>query len=242
MKLIAIIPARLGSTRLPNKPLLKIYGKTMIRLTVEKVLESGVFPKIVVATDSALIQEECGNIEGVETILTSPKHTCGTERVLEAYQIVSAKEGNFDVVVNIQGDEPFLQPESLKELHQKLLEKQKVAEFWTTVSDLPQEEQEDENVAKVVVDLKGNALLFSRKPMDAAYKHTSIYAYTPQFLNQFCSLPPSPLEKTYRLEQLRALENGYPLNCIYLPYDSISINTLEDLEKAEITDFEIFHP
>ncbi|MGK0289151.1 MAG: 3-deoxy-manno-octulosonate cytidylyltransferase (CMP-KDO synthetase) [bacterium] len=238
MKSIVIIPSRLGSTRLPNKPLMKIQGKTMIRLTIEKVLASGLSP-IVIATDSDLIFKECEGIEGVIPVMTSPDHACGTDRVYEAYQIVAKDLGEFDVVINVQGDEPFIQPELLRSVSEEL-PKRTHAEFWTTVTPIQESELDDENVAKVVLNKQEDALIFTRSAIGNAFKHTSIYVYTPAFLAKFCSMEPSPLEKGYRLEQMRALDNGLTLNCIPLPYDSISINTVEDLEKAGIQDYEIF--
>jgi len=239
MKAIVIIPARLASQRLPNKPLMKINGKTMIRRTVERVLAGGMNP-VVVATDSKLIFEECATIAGITPVMTSEKHTCGTERVLEAYEIISPKLGEFDLIINVQGDEPFVEPEMLKELTVELEKRQGLAQFWTTVAALPDHEKNDQNVAKVVLDLKQNALIFSRDYLQSAYKHTSVYVYTPDFLKKFCSLPNSPLELEYRLEQMRALDNGLALNCIPLPYDSVSINSIEDLEKAGVTDYQLY--
>ncbi len=239
MKPIAIIPVRLASNRLPNKPLLKINGKTMIVLTVEKVLASGL-SFVVVATDSELIYEEVKPLEGVIPVMTSLGHTCGTERVLEAYENLKGRLGEFDVIINVQGDEPFIDPQMLRDLIKELEKRKDQAEFWTTVTDLPEHEVEDENVAKVVTNLKNNALIFTREPLKGAYKHTSVYIYTPSFLQKFCSLPHSPLEESYQLEQMRALDHGYHLNCIRLPYDAVSINTIEDLKKANIQDYELY--
>ncbi len=237
MKSIAVIPARLASRRLPNKPLLKIGGKSMIALTAERVLAGGLSP-VVVATDSFLVLKEVENLAGVVPVLTSAKHTCGTERVLEAYEKLKERLGPCDVIVNVQGDEPFVDPRLFPELMEELAKRRNGCEFWTTVTDLPDIERDDRNVAKVVLNLRNDALIFSRDPLENAYKHTSIYAYTPEFLRKFCSLPRSPLEDAYRLEQMRALDHGIALNCIRLPYDAISINTVEDLQKANISDYE----
>lgn len=239
MKSIVIIPARLKSTRLPNKPLLKIEGVTMIRRTLEKVLAAGVSPVVVAADDQRIIDEVQG-IEGVFGVMTRMDHSCGTERVLEAYQNISKTLGEFDVIINVQGDEPFMDPLMLKELVEQLPERRNKAEFWTTVTPINDEEQGDVNVAKVVLDQGDNALIFTRQPLELAYKHTSVYVYTPEFLQTFCSLPPSTLETAYRLEQMRALDNGYTLNCIPLPYDAVSINDEGDLQKAGVKDFEVF--
>jgi len=240
MKSIVIVPARLGSERLPNKPLFKINGKSIILRTLERVLASGLEP-IAIASDSDLVLQECATLEKVIPVMTSSEHTCGTERVLEAYEKLSATRGEFDIIINVQGDEPFIAPEMLRALPAVLDKRKERAEFWTTVTELPESERGDINVAKVVLDMEDNALIFTRDPISEAYKHTSVYIYTPDFLNKFCHLPQSPLEKAYRLEQMRALDNGLRLNCIPLPFDSISINTYEDLEKAGITDFEEFN-
>lgn len=237
MKSIVIVPARLGSERLPNKPLFKIKGKSIIRQTLERILASGLRP-IALATDSELVIQECASLENVIPVITSTDHSCGTERVLEAYHKISATHGTFDLIINVQGDEPFIEPEMLKMLPEELMKRRDRAEFWTTVTHLPKFEENDINVAKVVLDMNDNALIFTRDNISEAYKHTSVYIYTPEFLEKFCHLPQSPLEKAYRLEQMRALDNGLALNCIPLPYDAISINTYEDLEKAGIDDFE----
>lgn len=239
MKPIIIIPARLGSSRLHAKPLLKFKGKAMITHTVERALESGIKP-VVVASDSQYVLDEVAHLDGVILTMTSEDHTCGTERVLEAYQIVSQNHGEFDYIVNVQGDEPFISPDLIKAIPEELEKRKDLAEFWTTVTDLPEFEKGDRNVAKVVLDKNQNALIFTRDDIQCAYKHTSIYIYTPKFLKLFCETPQSPLEKAYKLEQMRALDNGHNLNCIPLPYDSISINTVEDLDKAEINEFSLF--
>lgn len=239
MKPIIVIPARLESTRLPCKPLLRINGKAMIRHTVERVLKGGIEP-VAVASDAQIVLDEISDVPGVIPVLTAVDHNCGTERVLEAYRILSEQQGDFDIIINVQGDEPFIDPDLIKALPEELEKRKEQAQFWTTVTDITEDEKADRNVAKVVLDLKQNALIFTRDPIACAYKHTSIYIYTPDFLQLFCSLPSSPLEKAYSLEQMRALDNGYRLNCIPLPFDAISINTREDLAKAGISDYQ-FH-
>jgi 3-deoxy-manno-octulosonate cytidylyltransferase (CMP-KDO synthetase) len=236
MKLITVIPARLGSGRLKSKPLLRFNGKTMIRHTVERVLEGNIGP-VAVASDSELILDEVRDLDSVFPVMTSVKHTCGTERVLEAYDKLQKELGEFDIIVNVQGDEPFIDSELIRTLPAELEKRLSRARFWTTVTELSDIEKDDRNVAKVVMDLQQNALIFTRDNIQCAFKHTSIYIYTPDFLRTFCDLPPSPLEKAYSLEQMRALDNGHRLNCIPLPFDAISINTVEDLEKAGIKDF-----
>lgn len=239
MKSIVIIPARLKSERLPNKPLLKINGKSMIVHTVEKVLESGLSP-VVIATDSQLIVEECSHLKDVYPVMTAETHTCGTERVLEAYDTIKKKLGEFDLIINVQGDEPFINPGLLTELQKELEERKGLADFWTTVTPISDSELTDQNVAKVVLDTYQNALIFTRDAISNSYKHTSVYIYTPEFLERFCNLPVSPLEAAYRLEQMRALDYGMNINCIPLNYDAISINTVEDLEKAGIEDYQFY--
>lgn len=239
MKEIVIIPARIGSERMPNKPLLRFDGKSMIRHTVDRILESGLRP-VALASDAQLILDECAGIEGLFPVMTSSHHTCGTERVLEAYETLAAELGYFDLIINVQGDEPFINPDLLRELRLELDRRRNLAEFWTTVTELPEAELADRNVAKVVLDKKQNALIFTRDPIVSAKKHTSVYIYTPAFLKKFCSMEQSPLEKAYSLEQMRALDNGLTLNCIPLPYDAISVNTYEDLEKAGVHSYEIF--
>ena len=239
MKLLVVIPARLASSRLPNKPLLRINGESMIALTAGKVLAGGLSP-VVVATDSPLVFEEVEPLEGVIPVMTSTKHACGTERVLEAYEKLRDRLGRPDAIVNVQGDEPFISPMMLRELAAELRKRREKAEFWTTVTDLPVHEREDRNVAKVALDLQDNALIFTRDPLQNAYKHTSVYVYTPELLRRFCRLSRTPLEIAYRLEQMRALEHGITLNCIRLPYDAVSINTVKDLQKANIRNYVIY--
>ncbi len=239
MRHIVIIPARLGSSRLNAKPLLTFDGKTMIEHTVEKVLAGGIQP-VAVASDSDLILDKIKHLEGVIPVMTSPDHTCGTERVLEAYETVSKEHGEFDFIINVQGDEPFISPELIKSLPGELEKRKDLAEYWTTVTEIQDFEIPDKNVAKVVLDLNQNALVFTRDPIESAYKHTSVYIYRPGFLKTFCNLPQSPLEKAYSLEQMRALDNGFKLNCIPLPFDAISINTVDDLHKAKVEDFKLF--
>ena len=241
MKLLTVVPARLKSARLPHKPLLKIAGKTMIRRTLERVLAAGLSP-VALATDAEEILHECADIPGVIPVMTREDHSCGTERVLECYKKLQPRLGDFDLIINVQGDEPFIEADLLRELVWELERRQGKAEFFTTVADLPEDERADVNVAKAVLDQNDNALIFTREPLHLAKKHTSVYVYSPAFLIRFCSLPPSPLEKAYRLEQMRALDNGLRLNCIYLPYDSVSINDLKDLAKAGVTDFEPWNP
>ncbi|MBU2514159.1 3-deoxy-manno-octulosonate cytidylyltransferase [bacterium] len=239
MKHIVIIPARLGSSRLHAKPLLLIDGKTMIEHTVERVLAGGIHP-VAVASDSNLILDKISHLQGVIPVMTSPDHTCGTERVLEAYETISKEQGEFDYIINVQGDEPFISPALISELPIELEKRKDLAEYWTTVTEIQDFERTDRNVAKVVLDLNQNALIFTRDDIQSAYKHTSVYIYTPKFLKIFCNLPQSPLEKAYSLEQMRALDNGYNLNCIPLPYDAISINTVEDLQKAKVEEYKLY--
>jgi len=224
---------------MPNKPLLRFNGKTMIRHTVERIMQSGLRP-VALATDSELILEECADIKNLYPVMTSSDHTCGTERVLEAYEILAAKLGEFDLIINVQGDEPFISPDLLSQLKIELKKRKDLADFWTTVAELPESEMADRNVAKVVLNKKENALIFTRDPIVSALKHTSVYVYTPDFLKKFCEMDPSPLEKAYSLEQMRALDNGLTLNCIPLPFDAISVNTYEDLEKAGIESYEVY--
>jgi len=223
---------------MPNKPLLKFNGKTMVRHTIDRIMESGLRP-IALASDSQQILNECSQISGLYPVMTSSEHKCGTERVLEAYETLAAELGEFDFIVNVQGDEPFINPELLRQLPGELEQRKNRAEFWTTVTKLPEAEMGDRNVAKVVLDMQDNALVFTRDPIGCALKHTSIYIYTPAFLRKFCKMEQSPLEKAFSLEQMRALDNGLKLNCIPLPFDAISVNTYEDLEKAGIDTYEI---
>ena len=232
MKVIAVIPARLASTRLPRKMLIEIAGKPLIGLVYEAVKACSLLSNVIVATDSEEIMAVCRS-HGWKAQMTLPTHRSGTERVHE----VSTRE-SADVYINVQGDEPLVRAEQLHTLIQ-LMEKpeNQVGTLMTPAAavDIP-----NPSAVKVVVDRDGRALYFSRatipfdrdKTQPRYFKHLGLYAYRKPALDQFVALPESSLEKSERLEQLRFLENGIPIFVAETRYDSVGVDTEEDLRRV----------
>ena len=243
MKFIGIIPARYASTRFPAKPLAMLGGKTVIQRVYEQV--SGVFDEAYVATDDERI-EEAVKAFGGKVVMTSVNHKSGTDRCFEAYTKVG--EG-YDVIVNIQGDEPFIQPSQLEAV--KACFDDPATQIATLVKPFTLEDEfmalENVNSPKVVVNKNMNALYFSRSIIPyqrnaekqdwlkghTYYKHIGLYAYRSEVLREITSLPQSSLELAESLEQLRWLENGYTIKVGITEVETIGIDTPEDLEKAE---------
>lgn len=239
MKFIGIIPARYASTRFPGKPLAETCGKTVIRRVYEQARKA--LDTVVVATDDERIYNDVESFGG-KVVMTRPDHKCGTDRCLEAYQAITTpawrEQNDKDtVIINIQGDEPFIQPEQIEAL---------MACFDrpdTDIATLVQPFAEDKNAIenpnspKVNWDVETQeAKMFSRKVIAASdgkyYKHIGIYAYRADVLSKITTLPQSPLEIAERLEQLRWLENGYKIRVGVTTQSTIGIDTPEDLEKA----------
>ena len=241
MKFIGIIPSRYGSTRFPGKPLADICGKTVIRRVYEQA--SKALDTVVVATDDERIYEAVERFGG-KVVMTRPDHKCGTDRCLEAYQGITPpvwrEQNDADtVVINIQGDEPFIQPEQIEALMACFDSAEtQIATLVRPFTDQDsREELEDVNTPKVDWDpATGKANMFSRKVIAAAdgkyYRHIGIYAYRADVLAQITRLEQSPLEITERLEQLRWLENGYTIRVGVTSVPTIGIDTPQDLEKA----------
>jgi 3-deoxy-manno-octulosonate cytidylyltransferase (CMP-KDO synthetase) len=232
-KIIGVIPSRLASTRLPRKPLLPIAGKAMVQRVYEGCLGCKGVDRIVVATDSGEIAEFCRQ-QSIPVCLTSPEHASGTDRVHEVVQRLNA-----DAAINIQGDEPMVRPEMLETLIEALFSAPEV-EIATLCTPVSAEEAQQPSAVKVVTDAAGRSLYFSRAPIPfpregvAAFrKHLGYYAYSRTALDRFHTWPVSHLEQIERLEQLRFLENGMTLQVAETPYDTIGIDTAEDLARAE---------
>jgi 3-deoxy-manno-octulosonate cytidylyltransferase (CMP-KDO synthetase) len=232
MNVIAVIPARLASTRLPRKMLREIAGKPLIGIVYEAVRCSPLLADVIVATDSEEIMAACRKHHWAAQ-MTSSAHRSGTERVHEVSTRVSA-----DVYINVQGDEPMVRPEQIATLIQVMQDRAvPVGTLMTPATDL---DIANPNAVKVVSDLNGRALYFSRATIpfnrDATkpryFKHLGLYAYRKPALDRFVALPESPLEKSERLEQLRFLENGIPIHVGETPYDSVGVDTEQDLERA----------
>jgi 3-deoxy-manno-octulosonate cytidylyltransferase (CMP-KDO synthetase) len=233
MRALVVIPARYGSTRFEGKPLAMLAGKPMIVHVLQRARAAKSATLVVVATDDARIQRAV-EAHGGEARMTASTHATGTERVAEVARAIEC-----DLVVNVQGDEPLLEPGMVDEVV-NLLRADPRADMATLMTPLASEEEfRNPNVVKVVADLNGNALYFSRAPIpcprvsDVALRcaHIGIYAYRREFLLEFPGLAPTPLEQTESLEQLRALEHGRRIRVAQTrcPYHGVSVDTPGDL-------------
>ncbi len=245
MRVVAIIPARYASTRFPGKPLALLGGVSVIERVYREV--SRAVDKVVVATDDLRIFERVEGFGG-EVVMTSDRHTSGTDRCAEAYDKI-AKDGDYDVVINVQGDEPFIRPEQIEELIGCFDREIDIA---TLVKPFEVEDGiealESPNSPKVVVGKDMQALYFSRsvipylRGVDRSewltkhqyYKHIGIYGFRAEILREVTTLPPSALELAESLEQLRWLESGYRVGVGVTSQQTIGIDTPEDLEMAEL--------
>jgi 3-deoxy-manno-octulosonate cytidylyltransferase (CMP-KDO synthetase) len=234
-RVLGVIPARLESTRLPRKPLRMICGRPMIHWVYSGARQAPCLDHLLVATDSREIESYCQS-QAIPVMMTSDAHRSGTDRVVEVMLREPA-----EIYVNIQGDEPMITPDHLECLLSPFCAPTG-AEVSTLKVSIDAESARDPNNVKVVTDRVGQALYFSRAqiPQDRdgkgqakCFKHLGIYAYTAAALGKFHGLPPSPLEQTEKLEQLRLLENGIPIVVVETPYDTIGVDTEEDLEKVE---------
>ena len=235
MNSLAIIPARIASTRLPRKMLREIVGKPLVGWVYEAVRSSPLLFDVIIATDSEEIME-ASRRHGWNARITSSTHRSGTERVHELSNSIAA-----DVYVNVQGDEPLVRPEQITTLLDVM--KDPAVQVGTIKTPCPPEDIGNPNAVKVVTAPDGRSLYFSRAtiPFDRDktgpryFKHLGLYAYRKPALDLFVSLPESTLEKSERLEQLRFLENGIAIHVGETPYDSIGVDTEEDLQRvAEI--------
>ncbi|MFD0941464.1 3-deoxy-manno-octulosonate cytidylyltransferase [Pedobacter boryungensis] len=238
MKFLGIIPARFASTRFPGKPLVDIGGKTMIQRVYEQALKSDL-DKVVVATDDERIATEIKRFGG-DFILTSSNHQSGTDRCAE----VAQKLPGFDVVINIQGDEPFINPAQISLVSSCF--KDENVELATLIKEINEDsELFSTNIPKVVINSNQQAIYFSRHPIPFIrgaekenwlkthqfYKHIGIYGYKTTALLEITKLSPSSLELAESLEQLRWLENGYKIKTKITTIETIAIDTPEDLQK-----------
>ncbi|MBL0268387.1 MAG: 3-deoxy-manno-octulosonate cytidylyltransferase [Chitinophagaceae bacterium] len=234
MKKIAMIPARYAATRFPAK-LMQILGeKTVIRHTYDATVATGLFDEVLVVTDSEIIYTEI-TATGGNAVMSQYEHESGSDRIAEA-----ASGMEVDIIVNVQGDTPFVKREPLQQLLSQFDDPGvQVASMMQVLTS--QEEILDPNFVKVAVDRNNNALYFSRSvipyPRDAAYpttyyEHIGVYAFRKQALLNFTQWPLSPLEAAEKIECLRYLENGTPIRMIVVDYMGVEIDTPEDLEKA----------
>ena len=240
MRIVGIIPSRYASSRLPGKPLLNIEGKPMIVRVYEQARQAHLLDALYVATDDIRIQKTLLEAQ-IPSIMTSLVHDNGTSRCWEAYTKLSQ---DYDFIINIQGDEPFLHPGQLTELITSLHQNKNIslATLIKPTKDLSILKQP--TTVKVIVDQRGRALYFSRQliphthsstlhaSLPLFFKHIGIYAYTPKTLKELVKLPSNALEKAESLEQLRWLSQGYTIHTCITQYDSIGVDTLEDLKRA----------
>ncbi|NIO48781.1 MAG: 3-deoxy-manno-octulosonate cytidylyltransferase [Candidatus Aminicenantes bacterium] len=226
-----IIPARYQSQRFPGKPLALIQGKPMIQRVYERAKEANFLDRLIIATDNEEIVEAAEDF-GAEVQMTSRLHNSGTERVAEV-----AKEIKTSIVINIQGDEPLLRGEMIDDLVEALQDKA-IPMATLVAREKNMDLLYDNNVTKVAVDREGFALNFSRSPLpleDPGYflLHIGIYGYQKEFLLALCKMPPSKLEKSENLEQLRAVENGYKIRVIETPFSTLSVDSPQDIIRVE---------
>ena len=240
MKIVGIIPARYGSFRFPGKPLAMIKGKTMIQRVCEQAWKSKL-DDVVVATDDIRIADEVLKFGG-KYVMTDPRHQSGTDRCCEALEIL---EEQYDAVINIQGDEPFIDPQHINLLVDMISrDDTQLASLVKRIDD--EEELFGSNKVKVVMDKSGNALYFSRNPIPymrnvahekwlqkgCFFQHLGIYAYKAATLRQIATMQPTALELAESLEQLRWLENGLAIRMAVVEADSLAIDSPADLAKA----------
>ncbi|MGH9725097.1 MAG: 3-deoxy-manno-octulosonate cytidylyltransferase [Candidatus Acidiferrales bacterium] len=235
---MAVIPARFASTRFPGKPLALIAGRPMIQHVVERVRGAGRVSGIVVATEDERIMKATAEF-GAQAIMTRSDHRTGTDRVAEVAVHMPA-----DIYVNVQGDEPLIDPAAIDAVIEAMAEDDEIQIATPCSAILQQSDIMDPNVVKVVTDFEGNGLYFSRAPIPwvrdtgakvAArhWKHIGLYAFRRAALLEFPTLPPGELERLEQLEQLRWLENSFRIRVVETQYDAVSVDVAEDVARVE---------
>jgi len=240
MSVVGIIPARYASTRFPGKALAMLNGAPLIQHVYEQAKQATQLAEVLVATDDERIVQAVERFGG-KAVMTSPDHRSGTERVAQI-----ARQVTTPVFINIQGDEPLIRPEQIDQLAEFLSAHQAVPMATLMTPLTRQEDASNPNVVKVVVDQNGYALYFSRatipferanrptgQPANRSYKHLGLYGYQRYFLLRYPHLTPTPLEQMEQLEQLRVLEHGYRMKVLETPYDTVGVDTPEDLRRVE---------
>lgn len=238
---VAIIPARYASARFPGKPLVKIYGKTLIQHTYENARRCPLFDELIVATDDQRIYDHVKGFGG-NVVMTPEACPTGSDRLAYVVQNDSRFQ-QAEVIVNVQGDEPCVDPQVLTMLIQAL-QSDPSAVMSTVVVKLEEEEAHSPSHVKCVMDLRGNMLYFSRALIPGGkageyregisyYKHVGVYAYRPEFLLEYAELPMTPLQMAEDLEQLKVLEHGYKIKGVIVNSVSVGVDTPEDIKRAE---------
>ncbi len=236
-KVAVVIPARYASTRLPAKPLHPIAGKPLIQHVWERCARAKGIDSVIVATDDMRIAEAAFAF-GAEVAMTSPKHRSGTDRVAE----VAKKLRGYTHIINVQGDEPLVDPKVVAALASTMAKDKKIEMITSASVFTPDDDLSNPNMVKVVLDREKNGLYFSRSPIPylrgdgvkpAYYRHQGLYGYTTKFLLQFVKWKPGILEQAESLEQLRALENGAKIRVIMARDAAVSVDTPEDVVAVE---------
>jgi 3-deoxy-manno-octulosonate cytidylyltransferase (CMP-KDO synthetase) len=235
MKVLCVIPARYASTRLPGKPLADIAGKPMICRVYERASQAKRISHTLAATDDQRVYDAVV-ADGGEAMMTRKDHPTGTDRLAE----VAAAYPDMDLIINVQGDEPLIEPAVIDDLAAVFDGEADLQMATVATPMLEKEEQENPNNVKVVMDKDGYALYFSRSMLPyprvqtklPVYKHIGIYAYKREFLLRYAEMAPTPLEKAESLEQLRALENGYRIKVIKTDCHFVGVDTAEDLQAV----------
>lgn len=240
MSIIAIIPARYASTRFPGKPLVEIKGKSMIQRVYEQTKKATALNRVIIATDDERIASHCEAF-GAKVVITKPEHPSGTDRCFEAYKLNGEK---FDHVLNVQGDEPFLDPQQIDSLSNACKTDTEIATQMIKCND--HSVLFDKGEVKIILNTNNEALYFSRNVIPAIkgkdekdwhkhynyFRHVGMYAYRTDILEKITQLKPSALELAESLEQLRWLEHGYKIKCVETTFDSHCVDTPEDIEKV----------
>lgn len=242
--IVAIIPSRYGSTRFPGKSLALIRNKPMVQWVYERARRSSLLDRVIVATDDRRILKTVTDFGG-EAVMTSPEHATGTDRIAEV-----ARSLDCDIVVNVQGDEPLIDPDMIDAAVKPLAEDSAISMGTLAKLIIDPEEVRNPNVVKVVMDRMGYALYFSRAPIPwdrdqwadktaladlgadgPRYKHIGLYVYRRDFLLSYAAMPQTPLEMTEKLEQLRALEQGHRIRVVITVHESFGVDIPDDLSK-----------
>ena len=238
LRTVAVIPARFASSRLPGKPLADIAGRPMIEHVYRRAAEARGIDAVVVATDDPRIAAAVEHFGGIVR-LTREGHRTGTDRIAEIASALSC-----EIVVNVQGDLPLIEPAMISEVLEPFASDSEVKMSTLCRATSSAEEIASPHVVKVVVDTRGDALYFSRSPIPhcrdggaagaghRVYKHLGLYAFRRDFLLLFAALPQTPLEQAESLEQLRALEHGFRIRTVATRYESIEVDTPDDLERV----------
>jgi 3-deoxy-manno-octulosonate cytidylyltransferase (CMP-KDO synthetase) len=236
-KIAVVIPARYASTRFPGKPLFPLAGKPMVQHVWERCSRARGIDRVIVATEDRRIADTCAGF-GAECVMTSDKCRSGTDRVAE---VAAKKLAGFTHVINVQGDEPLVDPGTVTKLARAMASSADIAMITSATVFEPGDDVTNPNAVKVVVDRAGNALYFSRSPIPFVrneapglkiYRHQGIYGYTLKLLFQFVKWKPTLLEQAESLEQLRALENGVKIRVIFVKHLSVGVDTPADADAV----------